>query len=149
MVREMIGRPMEILLVEDNLADACLTIEALKEGQLKHRLTLIRDGLEAMEFLRKRGKFARAPRPDLILLDLGLPKKDGRQVLTELKIDYDLSSILVVVMTASKDEQDYLASQQLQVDSYITKPVDLPKFISVVKQLKRHWLADVILPAVD
>jgi len=149
MARETIGRPMEVLLVEDNLADACLAIEALREGQIKHRLTLIRDGLEAMEFLRREGKFARAPRPDLVLLDLELPKMDGRHVLAELKSDYDLCSILVVVLTASVDQQDYLASERLEVDGYMTKPVDLAKFILVVRKLRRYWLSDVILPALD
>ncbi len=141
---------MEILLVEDSLADACATIEALKEGQVPHRLTLVRDGAEAMEFLHREGKFARAPRPDLILLDLGLPKKDGREVLSEIKADYDLKDIAVVVLTVSRDEQDMLQSQLLHVDSYITKPVDLEKFLAVVKQLrKKYWLAGVSLPVAE
>jgi two-component system, chemotaxis family, response regulator Rcp1 len=141
---------MEILLVEDNLADACSTIVALKEGQIPHRLTLIRDGMEAMEFLRQEGIFARAPRPDLILLDLQLPYKDGREVLREVKSDYDLKNIALVVLTASNDEPDRLQSELLHVDSYVTKPVDLDKFLSLVKQLrKQYWLRDVILPTVE
>jgi CheY-like chemotaxis protein len=141
---------MEILLVEDNLADACATIVALKEGKIPHRLTLIRDGMEAMEFLRQEGKFARVPRPDLILLDLQLPYKDGREVLKEVKADYDLKNIALVVMTASHDDQDRLQSELLHVDSYVTKPVDLEKFLSLVKQLrKQYWLRDVILPVME
>jgi CheY-like chemotaxis protein len=146
---ETVGRPMEILLVEDNLADAYLTMTALKNGEVQHRLTLIRDGVEAMEFLLQEGKFARAPRPDLILLDLGLPKMDGRQVLAEVKEDYSLKSIPVVILSASKAHEDILRSELLHVDGYITKPVDLEKFIDLVKQLKRFWLADVILPATE
>jgi two-component system, chemotaxis family, response regulator Rcp1 len=139
---------MEILLIEDNLADACSTIVALKEGKIQHRLTLIRDGVEAMEFLHQEGKFARVPRPDLILLDLQLPYKDGREVLKEIKADYDLKNIAIVIMTASLDEQDRLQGELLHVDSYITKPVDLEKFLSLVKRLrKQYWLHDVILPS--
>jgi CheY-like chemotaxis protein len=138
---------MEILLVEDGLVDASVTIGALKRGQIQHRMTLIRDGAEAMEFLRQQGKFSRAPRPDLILLDLGLPKLDGRQVLQEIKADESLSSIPVVIMTSSDDEEDRVQSEMLGVDSFITKPVDLDKFLSVVRQLKRYLHADLILPA--
>jgi two-component system, chemotaxis family, response regulator Rcp1 len=145
--RETDSHQMEILLIEDNLADACATIVALKEGKIQHRLTLIRDGLEAMEFLRREGKFARAPRPDLILLDLQLPYKDGREVLNEIKADYDLKNIAVVILTASHDEQDRLQSELMHVDSYVTKPVDLEKFLSLVKRLRnQYWLRDVILP---
>lgn len=144
---QTIGRPMEILLVEDGLVDASVTIGALKKGHVQHRMTLIRDGAEAMEFLRQDGKFARAPRPDLILLDLGLPKKDGREVLQEIKGDPNLSGIPVVIMTSSDDEEDRMQSEMLGVDSFITKPVDMEKFISVVRQLKRFLHADLILPA--
>lgn len=142
------GRSMEILLVEDSLVFARITIGALQKGGVSHRLTLVCDGEEAMEFLRREGKFARAPRPDLVLLDLGLPKKDGREVLAEIKADDDLRSIPVVVMTASDDHQDMVDCERLGVDCYITKPVDLSKFISLVKQLKNSWSADLILPAV-
>lgn len=144
---QTIGRPMEILLVEDGLVDASVTIGALKKGHVQHRMTLIRDGAEAMEFLRHEGKFARAPRPDLILLDLGLPKKDGREVLQEIKSDPELSGIPVVIMTGSEDEEDRVQSEILGVDSFITKPVDLEKFLAVVRQLKRFLHADLILPA--
>jgi len=147
MSRETIGRPMEILLVEDNLSDARLTIEGLREGKVKHRLTLVVDGEEAMQFLNRDGKFARAPRPDLVLLDLELPKKDGREVLAEIRQSPELQNIPVVILTASKVHEDILRSEMLQVDSYITKPVDIDKFIAVVRQLKKFWLADVILPA--
>ena len=140
---------MEILLVEDSQADARLTIEALKEGHVKNRLTIVRDGVEALSFLRGEKWFSRAPRPDLILLDLNLPHKDGRSVLTEVKADDDLKSIPVVVLTASKDHEDMLRSQQLHVEGYMTKPVDMDQFISLVKQLKAFWHADVILPALD
>jgi chemotaxis family two-component system response regulator Rcp1 len=147
MSNQTIGRPMEILLVEDGLVDASVTIGALRKGQIQHRMTLIRDGAEAMEFLRQDGKFARAPRPDLILLDLGLPKKDGREVLQEIKADETLSSIPVVIMTSSDDEEDRVQSELLGVDSFITKPVDFEKFLTVVRQLKRYLHADLILPA--
>lgn len=145
----VIGRPMEILLVEDGLLDARVTIASLKEGLTQHRLTLIRDGEEALEFLRQEGRFARAPRPDLILLDLMLPKKSGTEVLGELRADYSLKDIPVVVMTASDDEEDRVKCQMLRVDAFISKPVNVAKFLGVVKQLKRFWLNDVILPAVD
>ena len=144
-----VGRPMEILLVEDSLADACLAIGALKNGQVQHRLTLIRDGEEAMEFLHQEGKFIRAPRPDLILLDLILPKKDGLEVLAEVKEDYELKDIPVVILTGSQDEEDRLRCEFLQVDAFIPKPVNLDKFLAVVKQLKRFWLEDVILPSLE
>lgn len=143
---DAVGRPMEVLLVEDNLADARLTIEALRDGNVKHRLTLIRDGNEAREFLRREGKFSHAPRPDLILLDLHLPGLEGNDLLAEIKQDFDLKHIAVVILTASQDHEDRLRSQALQVDSYLTKPVDMDKFLEVVRELKRYWHADVILP---
>jgi CheY-like chemotaxis protein len=140
---------MEILLVEDSLIDARATIAALQKGQIQHRLTLIRDGLEAMEFLRREGKFARAPRPDLILLDLLLPKRDGFAVLAEIKADDELKIIPVVVLTASQTEEDRLKCELHHVAGYITKPVNLEKFLELVKKLKRYWLEDVILPSVE
>jgi two-component system, chemotaxis family, response regulator Rcp1 len=146
--RELIGRPMEILLVEDNFTDAALTIRALERGNVRHRLTLVRDGAEALEFLNRQGRFARAPRPDLILLDLNLPKIDGRELLTAVKADSDLSTIPVVIMTGSEDYEDELRSQHLNVEGYVTKPVDMPKFLGLVKELKDYWLSDVILPQV-
>ncbi len=146
MSSETIGRPMEILLVEDGLVDAQVTIAALKKGQVRHRLTLIRDGEEALEFLLRQGKFARAPRPDLVLLDLGLPKLDGRQLLAHVKASDELKSLPVVIMTSSDDEEDRVQSELLGVDGFIIKPVDLDKFIQVVRQLRRFMHAEVILP---
>jgi two-component system, chemotaxis family, response regulator Rcp1 len=144
--RELVGRPMEILLIEDNFTDAALTIRALERGKVRHRLTLVRDGAEALEFLRREGRFARAPRPDLILLDLNLPRVDGRELLSDIKSDDDLSSIPVVIMTGSEDYEDELRSQRLNVEGYVTKPVDMPKFLEIVKELKDYWMSDVILP---
>jgi two-component system, chemotaxis family, response regulator Rcp1 len=146
--RELIGRPMEILLVEDNFTDAALTIRALERGNVRHRLTLVRDGAEALEFLLRQNRFARAPRPDLILLDLNLPKVDGRELLFAVKADHDLSTIPVVIMTGSEDYEDELRSQHLNVEGYVTKPVDMPKFLGLVKSLKDYWMSDVILPQV-
>ena len=146
---ESVGRPMEILLVEDSLFYARFTIEALKRGGIQHRLTLIFDGEEAMEFLRREGKFASAPRPDLVLLDLKLPKKNGLEVLEELRSDFDLQSIPVVVMTSSESRGDMQECERLGVESYITKPVDLQKFLAVVKELKTCWRDDLLLPVLD
>ncbi len=142
-----IGRPMEILLVEDSLSAARLTIGALKRGNILHRLTWLSDGEEALEFLHRRSKYAVAPHPDLILLDLGLPKKDGREVLTEIKQDERLKSIPVVILTASTDQDDINATEKLEVESYLTKPVDLPKFLKIVKDLSRFWRDDMIVPS--
>ena len=146
--RELVGRPMEIMLVEDNFTDAALTIRALERGKVRHRLTLVRDGAEALEFLKRQGRFARAPRPDLMLLDLNLPKIDGRELLTTIKSDDDLQSIPVVIMTGSEDYEDELRGQRLNVEGFVTKPVDMPKFLSLVKELKDYWMSDVILPQV-
>ena len=140
---------MEILLVEDSLAAARLTIGALKRGNILHRLTWLSDGVEALEFLYRRGKFAVAPQPDLILLDLGLPKKDGREVLKEIKQDEHLKSIPVVILTASTDQEDIDATEELEVESYLTKPVDLSKFLQIVKDLSRFWREDMIVPTVN
>ena len=137
---------MEIMFVEDDLLQSRLTIEALKRGNVQHRMSLLRDGQEALDFLWRRGVFVRAPRPDLILLDLRLPKVDGTEVLAEIKGDLELKQIPVVIMTSSEDEEDRLRCQMLQVESYIVKPVDLGKFLSLVRQLKRFWHEDVILP---
>jgi CheY-like chemotaxis protein len=139
---------MEILLIEDSLTAARVTMGALRNGQIKHRLTWLSDGNEALEFLFRRGKFVRAPRPDLVLLDLGLPGRDGREVLAEIRGEEDLRSIPVVVMTASTDEHDLAASEQLAVECYLTKPVDLAKFLFVIGELRRFWHADMILPTV-
>ena len=149
MSNQIVGRPMEVLLVEDSLMDARVTIEALRSGNLQHRLTLVRDGDEAVQFLRQEGRFARAPRPDLILLDLMLPKRTGLEVLAELSDNFELKQIPVVVLTASDDEDDKSRCTFYDVNSYIHKPVNLHKFLTVVKELKRCWREDVILPTVD
>lgn len=146
MTYDTVGRPMEILLVEDSMSDAGLTMHALKNGGVRHRLTLVCTGSEAIAFLRREGRFARAPQPDLILLDLGLPGMDGHEVLDEIKADVDLCQIPVVILTMSTDDVDRYECEQLHVDGYMTKPVDLEQFLDLVKQLKRFWHADVILP---
>jgi chemotaxis family two-component system response regulator Rcp1 len=149
MSRDTVGRPMEILLVEDSLADAGLTIEALRRGDVPCRVSLVRDGEEALAFLYRQGIYAKAPRPDLILLDLGLPKKDGREVLTEIRGDQRFKGLPVVVLTGSRVHEEILKREDLQVDSYMVKPVDVEQFIEVVKSLRRFWLAEVILPPLD
>jgi DNA-binding response OmpR family regulator len=147
--RETIGRPMEILLVEDNRMDAHFAMRALEKANFKHRCTLIVNGVECMDYLQRRGIFARAPKPDLILLDLGLPKKDGREVLSEIRADENLQEIPVVVMTGSSDEADIAHTQMLAVESYLVKPVNLNNFLEVIRELKRFWFQGVILPAVE
>lgn len=141
-----VGRPVNILLVEDNLGDVRLTQEALKEGKVLNNLSVARDGEEAMEFLGRKGKYANAVRPDLILLDLNMPKKDGRAVLTDIKNDEELRSIPVVVLTTSVAEQDILKAYNLHANCYITKPVDLGQFIEVVKNINDFWFSVVKLP---
>jgi chemotaxis family two-component system response regulator Rcp1 len=140
------GRPIEILLVEDNPGDVRLTLEGLNEGKVRNHLHVARDGVEALEFLRREGEFRNAVRPDLILLDLNLPRKDGREVLQDLKSDPALKTIPVVVLTTSRSEQDVLRSYELQANCYITKPVDLEQFITVVKSIEDFWLTIVTLP---
>lgn len=146
---EAVGRPMEILLVEDSLVSARITMGALKNGNVQHRLTWLSDGIEALEFIHQRGLYSRAPRPDLILLDLELPGKDGREILTEVKADDELKKIPIVVLTGSTSYEDFQQSEQLSVEGYMTKPVDLEKFLFLVKELKEYWHAGVIVPAVD
>jgi chemotaxis family two-component system response regulator Rcp1 len=136
----------DILLVEDNLGDIRLTEEALKESRLTVNLNTVMDGEEAMSFLRKQGKYATAPTPDLILLDLNLPKKDGRQVLKEIKEDANLKTIPIVILTISNADQDIIESYDLNANCYITKPLDFNKFIEVVKSIEDFWLAIVRLP---
>jgi chemotaxis family two-component system response regulator Rcp1 len=135
MNRTMTRRMMEILLVEDSMTDAREIISMLRGTRLKHRLTLIRDGVEAMEFLRREGKFVRAPRPDLILLDLYLPKKDGWQVLSEMRSEYDLHDIPVVIVSDSAVEQYVLAGEGLDVECFLSKPVDRDELLSTVMQV--------------
>jgi chemotaxis family two-component system response regulator Rcp1 len=138
--------PVEILLVEDNPGDHRLTKEALHEGKVYNNLHWAKDGVEAIDFLKRRGAHANAPRPDIILLDLNLPKKDGREVLSEIKQDEDLRAIPVVILTTSKAEEDVLRSYDLHANCYVTKPVDLEKFILVVQSIDRFWLNVVTLP---
>src|SRR4030067_278339 len=130
------GSPIEILMVEDNPADVRLTIEAFKDAKVLNRMNVAEDGEAAMAWLRREGKYADAPRPDLILLDLNLPRKDGREVLAEIKADPDLKRIPVVVLTTSDDERDILHSYNLHANSYIVKPVDLERFIGVVRSIE-------------
>lgn len=139
-------KPIEILMVEDSPSDAQLTIEALHAAKIANRLHHVEDGVEAMQFLRQQGPYADEPRPDLILLDLNLPRKDGREVLDELKRDPDLKVIPVVVLTTSRSEQDVLRSYQLHANCYITKPVDFTQFMGVVKAIEHFWLTIVTLP---
>jgi CheY-like chemotaxis protein len=138
--------PIEILLVEDNPGDVRLTQEALKEGKVRNRLSVVEDGAKAIEFLYRRGAYAQAPRPDLILLDLNLPKKDGRQVLAEIKGDASLRSIPVVVLTTSQADEDVIRAYDLQVNCYITKPIELMQFLKVVKAIEDFWLTIVKMP---
>ena len=139
-------REISILLVEDNPGDVRLTIEALKEGKVSNRLSVVSNGFEALEYLRHVGRYAGVPRPDLILLDLNLPKKNGREVLAEIKSDPALRRIPVVVLTTSEAEQDILKSYELNANCYISKPVDLDQFLRVVKSINDFWLTVVRLP---
>ncbi|HTI51323.1 MAG TPA: response regulator [Planctomycetaceae bacterium] len=141
------GRPIEILLVEDSPSDADLTKEALHEGRVINHLQVVQDGEQALAFLRRQQPFAAAPRPDLILLDLNLPKKDGREVLAEIKSDDDLKYIPVVVLTTSKEESDVMAAYGRNANCYITKPVDLDQFIDVIRSIDNFWLNIVTLPS--
>ena len=139
-------RPVQILLVEDNPGDVGLTIEALKEAKVLNKLTVVKDGIEALSLLRRQGQHAHAARPDLILLDLNLPKKDGREVLAEIKADDNLKRIPVIILTTSENEQDVVKSYNLYANCYITKPLDLDRFIKVVKSIEDFWLGIVVLP---
>ena len=141
-----VGTPAEILLVEDNPGDVGLVREAMKENKILNHLSVVWDGVEAMAFLRREGKHADAPRPDLILLDLNLPKKSGREVLVEVKQDPGLKRIPVAILTTSSAEEDILKSYDLQANCYITKPVDLDQFVIVVKSIEEFWLGIVKLP---
>ena len=138
--------PVEILLVEDNPADVRLTREALSSDRLWNNLSVAKDGVEAMAYLRREGTFAKAARPDLILLDLNLPKKDGREVLAEIKADAELKLIPVVVLTLSAVEEDILKTYGLHANCYIQKPVNLRQFMKVMKSIENFWLAIVKLP---
>lgn len=142
----MVVKAIEILLVEDNAGDVRLTKEALKESKIINNLSVVKDGEEALAFLRRQGRYAQAHRPALILLDLNLPKKNGREVLAEIKADENLKRIPVVILTTSQDEQDVFQSYNLHANCYITKPVDLEQFINVVKSIEDFWLGIVVLP---
>jgi two-component system, chemotaxis family, response regulator Rcp1 len=139
-------RPIEILLIEDNPGDVDLTKEALQDAKVRNHLHVVDDGAKAVDFLHKRGEYAAVPRPDIILLDLNLPKKDGRQVLEEIKADPQLAEIPVVILTTSQAEEDILRSYQLHANCYITKPVDFKQFMHVVKSIEEFWLTIVKLP---
>ncbi|MCP3872132.1 MAG: response regulator [Desulfobacteraceae bacterium] len=143
----MNSRSIEVLLIEDSPGDVRLTKEALKEGKFLNNLHVVNDGVEAMNFLRKEGEYQTSPTPDLILLDLNMPKKDGREVLSEIKADTNLKTIPVVVLTTSSAEEDILKSYNLHANCYITKPVDFDQFITVVKSINAFWLDIVKLPS--
>jgi CheY-like chemotaxis protein len=147
MLQSIPGEPIEILLVEDNADDADLTVETLREGKVRNNVRVVEDGVEAMAFLRREGKNGAAPRPDLILLDLKLPRKSGREVLAEIKADPDLKRIPVVIMTTSSAERDILEAYNLHANCYVTKPVDLDQFIGAVRKIEDFWLTVVKLPA--
>ena len=139
-------RMIDILLVEDNPGDVRLTQEVLKEGKIRNTLNVVMDGEEALDYLRKKGKFASSPTPDIILLDLNLPKIDGREVLEEIKQDPDLKRIPVIVLTTSDAQADILKMYDNHANCYITKPVDFSQFINVVKSIEDFWLTIVQLP---
>ncbi|WP_455901624.1 response regulator [Rhodococcus gordoniae] len=140
------GRPIDVLLVEDDPGDELMTREAFEDNKIGNNLHVVRDGEEALDFLYRRGEFADAPRPDLILLDLNLPKYDGRQVLEHVKSDDDLTDIPVVVLTTSAAEEDILRSYKLHANAYVTKPVDLDQFIRAVRQIDEFFVQVVRLP---
>jgi len=143
---EITARGVELLLVEDNPGDVELTREALEEAKVRNRLSVVCDGVEALAFLRREGAYRDAPRPDLVLLDLNLPRMDGREVLAAIKADPALRTIPTVVLTTSDAERDILAAYQLHANAYIVKPVDLGQFLGVVRSIEGFWLAVVKLP---
>ena len=140
------GRPVEILLVEDNAGDVRLAREGLRECKLLNNLSVAGDGVKALAFLRQEGEYAKAPRPDLIMLDLNLPRKDGREVLKEIKEDEQLKSIPVVILTTSKAEEDVVKSYSLHANCYVTKPLAIEQFINVVQAIETFWFTIVKLP---
>jgi CheY-like chemotaxis protein len=139
-------RPIEILLVEDSPSDTELTLEALKDFKVRNHVSVVEDGVQAMLFLRRQGPYAEAPRPDLIMLDLNLPRRDGREVLADIKGDENLKSIPIVVLTTSRADQDILRAYQLNANCYINKPVDFNQFLEVVRSIESFWLYVVTLP---
>ena len=142
----MKGKPIRILIVEDSPSDAFIVNEALKQGQVPTELFSVHDGVEAMEFLRHQGKHADAPRPDVILLDLNMPRKDGREVLSEIKSDERLKSIPVIVLTSSAADQDVLTAYRLHANCYLAKPVDFSKFKEMVQTIETFWFRNVTFP---
>jgi two-component system response regulator len=139
-------RPIDILLVEDNPGDADLVLEALEFSKLHNTVHIVSDGEKAMHFLRREGPYAKVPRPDLILLDLNLPRKDGREVLAEIKGDDDLRIIPVVILTTSKADEDVLKAYQLHANCYIPKPFDFTQLVTIVRSIEDFWLSIVLLP---
>jgi two-component system, chemotaxis family, response regulator Rcp1 len=140
------GKPIEILLVEDSPSDTDLTLEALKDFKVRNHVSVVEDGVLALQFLRREGPYAEAPRPDLIMLDLNLPRKDGREVLAVIKHDESLKTIPIVVLTTSRADQDILRAYELNANCYITKPVDFNQFLEVVRSIESFWLFVVSLP---
>jgi CheY-like chemotaxis protein len=140
------GRPIEILLVEDSPSDTELTVEALRDFKVRNHVNIVEDGVQAMQFLRRQGPYAEAPRPDLIMLDLNLPRKDGREVLADIKADDQFKTIPIVVLTTSQVEQDILRAYQLNANCYINKPVDFNQFLEVIRAIESFWLFVVTLP---
>ena len=143
---EILGKPIDILLVEDNPGDARLALESLKESKIRNTIHWVQDGLEAMKFMHRQGSYENAPRPDQILLDLNMPKMDGREVLAEIKSDDELKRIPVVIFTISKAEEDILKAYDLHTNCYITKPLDLNRFLKVIQSIEDFWLTIVRLP---
>jgi len=139
-------KPIDVLLVEDDPGDTLMIREAFADNKLRNRLSSVTDGVEALAFLRREGAYAEAPRPDLILLDLNLPRKDGREVLEEVKADPELRTIPVVILTTSEAEEDILRSYSLHANAYVTKPVDFERFIAVVRQIDDFFVEVVRLP---
>jgi chemotaxis family two-component system response regulator Rcp1 len=146
MIKKNIGKSVDILLVEDNPGDVRLTKEALRDAKVRNKIFVAKDGVEAMEFLRKEGSFTDMQTPDLILLDLNLPRKNGREVLTEIKNDPELKRIPVVILTSSTADEDILKAYNLHANCYITKPVDLNGFVKIMHSLEEFWFTIVKLP---
>ena len=146
MLSRTLGQPIQVLLVEDNPGDAHLTRIALQDGKMHIQLSIVEDGVEAMAFLRRQGKYANSPHPDLILLDLNLPKKDGREVLAEIKADESIRRVPVVVLTTSQAEEDILQAYNLCANCYITKPVGFDQFVRIVQSIEDFWFTIVKLP---
>jgi DNA-binding response OmpR family regulator len=149
MERDTVGRPMEIVLIEDSLMAARLTMGALKNSGFQHRLTWLRDGREAMEFLNQEGRYARAPQPDLVLLDLLLPEVDGAQILRNIRTAERFEGLAVVIMTSATEGRDVLIPAELRVDGYLQKPINVDEFLALIRTLKDLWAADMILPDDD